>query len=170
MQNASWAALLQRIPPEQQYNLMLVTNNGIEISIQCIIRAEEDYLVLRGRMAGSDLGRTLFMPYDRMTYIGFQKAIKEIEVRAMFGESPNDAAPAAELQPGEPAPAPEATAVPAPAENVLQPSPAAQPTAPAPAAGARRSSARIPLPSKNAMLERLRARSQAGNNKPLGSP
>jgi hypothetical protein len=163
MQNASWVALLQRIPPEQQDNLMLVTNNGIEISIQSIIRAEEDYLVMRGRMAGSDLGRTLFLPYDRITYLGFQKAIKEVEVRAMFGELLLKGQPAAELQPAEPSPPSAATAAPSAPAEVAPPPP---PTAPIPSAAPRRSSARIPLPSKSAMLERLRARSQASAKRP----
>jgi hypothetical protein len=160
MQSASWVTLLQLIPLEQQFNLMLLTNNGIEISIQSIIRAEEEYVVLRGRMAGSDLGRTLFLPYERITYIGFQKAIKEAEVRAMFGEGPLEAAPAAELKPAE-LPPPQPTPAPPPPP---------QPAPPTVTAGPPRSSTRFPLPSKSAMLARLRARSQAANNRAAGSP
>jgi|SRR5262245_42653057 len=160
MENPSWVALLRRIPPEQQFNLMLVTNNGLEMSILSVLRVEEDFVVLRARMAGTDLGRTLFLPYDRITYLGFQKPIKEIEVRAMFGEMPPEPQPTAELKPEEPAPAsgpsePQATAPPASP-------PPSHPASPAEA----RSSARVPLPSKSAILERLRARSQAGHNRP----
>jgi hypothetical protein len=162
MENPSWVALLRRIPPEQQFNLMLVTNNGLEMSILSVLRIEEDFVVLRARMAGTDLGRTLFLAYDRITYLGFQKPIKEIEVRAMFGEISPEPQPAAELKPEEPAlasgpPEPQATAPPA-SPSPSPPHPASPPQA--------RSSARVPLPSKSAILERLRARSQAGHNKP----
>jgi hypothetical protein len=164
MENPRWVALLRRIPLEQQFNLMLVTNNGLEMSILSVLRIEEDFVVLRARMAGTDLGRTLFLPYDRITYLGFHKPIKEIEVRAMFGEMPPEPQPAAELKPEEPAsgppgpvPEPQATAPPVP--------PSSSPPRPVSPAQAR-SSARVPLPSKSAILERLRARSQAGHNKP----
>jgi hypothetical protein len=156
MQSDSWVALLQRIPPEQQFNLMLVTNNGLEISILNVIRIEPEFLVLRGRMSGTDLGRTLFMPYERITYLGFQKPIKEMEVRAMFGEVIPETAVATKAE-EPPAPPPE----PVPALQAAAPAPPPAPPAPEPAAAPRKSSTRIPLPSKNAMLERLRARSQA---------
>ncbi len=165
MQNTSWVELLRRIPPEQQYNLMLMTNNGLEMSILGVIRVEEDFVVLRARMAGTDLGRTLFLPYDRITYLGFQKPIKEVEVRAMFGELPPEPQAAAELKPEEPAQPPPPEPVPEP-QAAAPPAPPPPPSPPPAPQTQVRSSTRVPLPSKSAILERLRARSQAANSKP----
>lgn len=165
MKSASWLSLIERIPPAQHDNLMLITATGLEIAVQSIIRTEEDYLVMRGRMSGSDNGRIIFLPFDRITYLGFQKNIKEAELRAMFGEIGAPPAPA------EAKPEPEGAVPPPPPPP--PPPPAAPPAAaPAPVPGTivRNSGTRIPLPSKNAMLERLRARARAAARTPPESP
>jgi hypothetical protein len=166
MQSASWVALVQRIPAAQHDNLILLTSNGLEIAIQAIIRAEEDYLVLRGRMAGTDNGRILFLPYDHITYLGFQRNIKEGDVRAMFGQPKPEPAPAPKDAAPEPAPSPpDGAPEPAPAASAPPPE-SPPPAAEAPAPPVRKSGPRIPLPGKNAMLERLRARAQANARPP----
>jgi hypothetical protein len=155
MQSATWIALIQKIPANQHDNLMLITLNGIEINIQAILRLEEEYLVLRGRLAGTDKGRTLFLPYAQITYLGFQKVVKEADVRAMFGEVMAAPPPPVE-QPAEEEPAPAAEA---PKPEVVQPAPATpEPAPPKPAPRA--------LPDKKSLLERLRARSQAAMRQP----
>src|SRR5262249_53533130 len=53
MQSRTWISLLNRIPQELQDFLVLVTSIGTEISIQSILRIEEEYIVLRGRLAGT---------------------------------------------------------------------------------------------------------------------
>ncbi len=170
MKSSSWIDLLQRIPPEQHDNLMLVTCNGIEIAIQSIVRTDEDYMVLRGRMAGTDHGRVLFMPFNQITYIGFQRVVKEAFVRKLFGEPEPEpaAAPAVvaeEPKPeekAEPAPAPE----PAPKAEADAPPPPAEPAEPAKVPTLSKSGGRIVLPAKSALLERMKARSQAAAKQP----
>jgi hypothetical protein len=171
MQSAAWIGLLQRIPPAQHDNLMLLTTTGMEIALQGVLRVEEEFLVARGRMSGTDQGRILFIPFNQITYLGFQKAVKEVEVRAMFGAvipEPVVAATRPEA-PAPPAPVPEATpsaAEPAPAKAAELPAPPPPPEpAPVPRSGAPLSSGQVRLPDKKAILERLRARSQAGTLK-----
>jgi hypothetical protein len=156
MQADVWKALLRRVPPEQIDNLMLMTAEGTEINVQALFRMEEDYLVLRGRLAGSnDAGRVFFVPYEHLDHIGFQRPLLDAQVQALFGEAP--AAPA------EPPPAPEAAAAPAP-----EPTPAAAAEArpeppPAPAGPLAR------LPSRSAIIARLRQRTevaQSGGDSP----
>lgn len=66
---------------------MLLTSIGTELAVQGVLRMEENYLVLRGRMAGTtDSGRIFFVPYDQINYIGFIKPVKEKEIFAMYGE------------------------------------------------------------------------------------
>jgi hypothetical protein len=162
MQGASWVALLQRIPKDRHDNLMLMTTTGIEVAIQGIIRSEHEYLVLRARLAGTDVSRILFLPFDQITYVAFQKTVKEVEVRAMFGEAiPAEAEPKPKPKPELEAPAPDPAAVePAPPPVAAAPEAPAEPPAPP------KSGPRQPLPDKNAILERLRSRSQGGTAKP----
>jgi hypothetical protein len=86
MQASSWIALLRRIPASQHDNLMLVTSAAVEIMVQRIIRLEDEFLLIRGRNSGStDQGRVMMIPYTQLNYIGFQKALLEKEIQAIFG-------------------------------------------------------------------------------------
>ena len=110
MQNTAWVALLRLVPPDLHDSLVVVTTAGQEIVVQSLFRMEEEYLVIRGRMAGtSDTGRILFIPYDHINYLGFQKLLKEPELTAIY-EGAYAAAPAAED--GEDGPSAEEAAAP----------------------------------------------------------
>src|SRR5260370_13066150 len=99
MHSAAWTALLARIPPEQHDRLMLVTTIGQEITLYALLDLTEDYLAIRGRLAGStDAGRVFFVPYDQINYLGFQKELKESTFRAMF-RLPEPRTSAARTQP-----------------------------------------------------------------------
>lgn len=170
MQNSAWIALLRLIPPAQQENIVLTTSNNTDIAVQSVIRAEKDFLVLRGRLTGTtEGGGFFFLPYDQIVYLGFQRPWKEVEVRAMFGETePSPAAAEAAL-------AAEAAEVPLPAEEPasgLEAIPAAStPEAnetrgngsPAPQTSRGSSpKVRAGIPNKAALLEKLRSRRSEG--------
>jgi hypothetical protein len=136
--------LLEKVPPEQLDNLLFITNNGTGIAVKGIVRAENEYVVVRGRLLGAaeEGGGFFFVPYDQINYVGFQKLIKEAVILSMYdgtaaparlGSPPKlDGAEAAEGTTAAPTPAPDADAT----------------GAPRPAAA----------PGKAALLERLRAR------------
>ena len=148
MLGTSWAALLAKMPPDQADNLLFITNNGTGIAVKGIVRAESEYVIVRGRLMGTteEGGGFFFVPYDQLNYVGFQRLIKEAVIHSMY-----------EGQPAAPLTA--AAGPPASAEGAPTPSPAHTPTPPpvtAPAAG----SVHPPgtTPGKAALLERLRAR------------
>lgn len=89
MQASSWKALLRLIPPSQRENLLLTTANGREIAIQGVVRVEEEYLVVRGRITGTSEvgGGFYFVPYEQITYLGFMRPVQEAEVLGMFGQA-----------------------------------------------------------------------------------
>jgi hypothetical protein len=159
MQSAAWVSLIRQIPETHHEKLMLVTTAGIEISINSFVVLGEEFVLLRGRLSGTtDTGRAFFLPYNQINYLGFQVPIHEGELRRFMGApapTVQAAAPAPEVVP-EPAPVQpaEVTPIPSePAEPVVEKEPAAEPPKP------------ISRPStlaKNAILERLRARSTAG--------
>lgn len=162
MQAPGWIRLLRRIPPHQIENLSLVTINGIELSVQSLVRIEEEFVLIRARVSGSsDAGRAFFVPYDQINFLGFQKPIKEDELRKIF--TGPQAWPTAEEQAAaeqyeaevEPLEAEEPLALPE-EEAVTDPSP--PPSTPAPAGP---QEARV-LPSKSKVLANLRARLKSG--------
>jgi hypothetical protein len=143
-------ALLARIPPEQSENLLFITNNGTGIAVKGIVRAEKEYVIVRGRLTGTadEGGGFFFVPYDQINYVGFQKLVKEAVIQSMY-EGQGAPIPAAGAR--------EKAADGTPAETAA--SPAHAPTPPpvtAPGSG----SVHPPgaAPGKAALLERLRAR------------
>lgn len=86
MQAGLWITLFRRIPTTQHDNLVVVTSNGTEVMVQKIVRLEEDFVILRGRLSGStDQGRVMMIPYEELNYLAFNKALLEKEILAIFG-------------------------------------------------------------------------------------
>ena len=170
MQGRSWIALFERIPAKYQDSLALATTTGSEIMVQCLLRLEEDFVILRGRMAGTtDAARVVVVPYTQITTIAFTKRMMEPEVQAIFGDlmaAPVAAAPgggAAERQPSSDTPRDGA-------EGVEEPVPE-QTTPPEDANGAaagKDAPKEKPKPiSKSMLLARLRQRlAEQGHNLP----
>ncbi len=90
-------------PPALRENLSLTTSTGAEIALQNIVRADRDYLVIRGRVTGTTEGHGLFIiPFDRLSHLSFPKSVNEAEVRALFeqaGQVPAIAPSATGLEP-----------------------------------------------------------------------
>ena len=123
MQSGGWVELLRLLPEKQHDNLILMTADGSEVAVQNLIRLESEYVVLRGRVAGtSDTGLAFFLPYDRIVFARFQKPVAEELVYGLYGMTPPEPKPAEvpppeaegakEEKPPEP-PNPEAGATPA---------------------------------------------------------
>jgi hypothetical protein len=159
MQSSAWKALLRLIPPKQRENLVMTTVNGREIAIQGIVKTEDEYLAVRGRLMGtSDVGGGFFfIPYDQITYLGFQRPVQESDVLAMYQEAP---ARQAETPPDTP---------PSPAEAETAPvAPPPEPPKPAPTPPARTPGTRV---STADLLKALRERRQGRDpNRPQTPP
>src|SRR5436305_614227 len=86
MQSSVWMALLKHIPAEQHDQFMLVTVSGTEIAIQGLLRIEQEFVALKGRLSGSqEAGRVFFIPYAQIDYFGTGKPIKDTEFNDLFG-------------------------------------------------------------------------------------
>jgi hypothetical protein len=160
MESRAWTELLERIPPAQHDNLILMTTIGTEISFQSILQMQGECLIIRGRLAGTtDTGRVFFIPYDQINSLGFIKAVPEAEVLAMFGLEAPTVVAAAVSAPAETAAAAEA---PAPTEAP----PVAVPVVPEPAPPPQppKAPSRPAMPDKAKILERLRARSHSSGS------
>lgn len=87
MNDRAWEAVLRHIPAAQQDQFSLVTTSGTEISLQSLLRIEADFVVAKGRLAGSqDQGRVFFIPYANIDYFGTSQPIKDEEFHQMFDD------------------------------------------------------------------------------------
>ena len=146
MLSSSWIELIRLIPPQRYDNLTVTTSSGMEINIQTVLRAEEEYMVVRGRLSGTtDAGRIFFVPYDQINFLNFITPLKEAEVHAMF-TAPPPAAAAPPVPPVGDETVPETEDEPAPAVKPSEAVPAAAPPV------------RTTVAGRSAILERLRAR------------
>jgi hypothetical protein len=156
MQSRTWIKLLQRIPAEKHEMLAITTSSGTEISIQMVLRLEEDFALIKGRLSGTtDLGRVFFIPYDQMNFLGVTKEVKESEIGALLGEAPK-VAPSVQRILDTPT-LDQAQAEPPPALRETQPVPVAALAAsetPNPAKPAER----LAIPRRSGLIARLRAR------------
>ena len=151
MQADLWKALLRRIPEEHADNLMLMTAQGTEVNVQAILRMDEQVVILRGRLAGSnDAGRIFVLPYEHLDHIGFQRPMTDAQLQAALGITVTAAAPPAKA--AESAPPPTAPAPPAPTSP------------PGSATGSAVPDLLARLPSKAEMIQRLRQRTEARDN------
>lgn len=154
MHSRSWITLLERIPKDQQDQYSLVTSSGTEISLQNILRMEEDYVIVRGRLAGTtDMGRVYLVPYDQLNYVGSQKELNEGQIQALCGTLP--------AMPPRPCPpaVPESPAGESPESFSPEQEAARVADSPRPAE-------RLAIPGKEILLQRLRARTQAAHKPP----
>ena len=89
MQNNHWVELVRLIPEEQQNKLVLTTMTGVDLNVEIILRTEENYIVFRGRISGiTDEGRVFFVPYRQIDYMQMNRKVKEGEIHALYGDTP----------------------------------------------------------------------------------
>src|SRR5262245_2843233 len=91
MQSHDWIELLRLIPADQQNTLVLTSKTGMDLNVETILRTEMSYLVFRGRVSGNmDDGRVFFLPYSQIDFLQINRIVKEVEIRAMYGETVDD--------------------------------------------------------------------------------
>jgi hypothetical protein len=182
MTNSDWIELFQLIPPEQHNTLMLVTESGVNLGIEMVLRSEPAYMVFRGRVCGNtDEGRVFFLPYSHIDYVNINRNVKEEEIRDLYdkheaarnGAAAEAAAPEGLMdeavdEGGESEAGTEAAPLARPSNPLLTPG-----RVPAPAAGTQRKSGTVapndtptPTAARNSILERLRAQRTSPTGRP----
>jgi hypothetical protein len=80
--------MFKRIPEEMHPQVNLVLHNQFVLSVECVARFEQSYMVIRGREGGtSDEGRAFFVPYEEISYIRIERVVRIGELKKMYGES-----------------------------------------------------------------------------------
>jgi hypothetical protein len=157
MLGPAWVDLIKRIPVAQHDNLVVVTATGAEIIVQRIMHLEEQFVILRGRPAGStDPARVLLLPWDQLNHVGFHKALPESEIQRIFGSENSVPMPEPLVEKAHEGAATAEASAPAP-EAGKEVAPAAPPVSATPAAVPAPAGKHVPM-SKSLLLARLRAR------------
>lgn len=79
--------VLERIPAPDLPKTVVVLRYGMGITLDAVCRQDTDYLVVRGREAGTnDEGRVFFVPYCEVLYIKLDRVMKLTDVKRMYGE------------------------------------------------------------------------------------
>ena len=85
--NQAWIAVFRRIPENLHDGLTVGLRSGVEIAIQTIIKLEPDFIIMRGRLTGTqEGGKILMMPYAEMTVLSIARPMKDAEVEEIFGK------------------------------------------------------------------------------------
>jgi len=88
MQGAGWIDLIRRIPAKMRDSLCFATVNGSEIMSQDILRLDREFVLMRGRMAGSqEVGKIIILPYDQIVNIAVNRILKDEDVQNIFGKA-----------------------------------------------------------------------------------
>ena len=82
MTNLEWIEMLRVVPDDDQNAMVIVLQNGAEITVDTLFRFEPNFLVMRGRVGGTtDEGRAFFIPYDQMLYCRIERVTNIAEIR-----------------------------------------------------------------------------------------
>ena len=85
MQNQEWIEMFRVLPSEMHNQIVLVLQNGSEVSIDTFFRFEPSFLVARGRVAGTlDEARAFFVPYQQMLYYRIERIMRLEEMEKIF--------------------------------------------------------------------------------------
>ncbi len=87
MTTSAWLQLLPNLPQSWKDSLVVKTISGTELSVQSIVRIDESFIVIRGRVAGTtEQGQVYFVPIDRIETICIQRPPKEEEMQKTLNE------------------------------------------------------------------------------------
>lgn len=153
MESNSWIPLFERIPASLHDSVALVLTTGSELVMQKLVKLDTDFIILRGRMAGTqDTGRVIVIPYSQLVAVALTRRVSDAELAAMLGQGGSEilaslAAGAESASDADPDEENEASTVSAAAADV-------------------NTAGRAAMPSKTMLLAKLRAR--LGEGKPAG--
>ena len=146
--------LFAKIPVREHPRVVLVLKGLASINVDTLMRQEAEYVVVRGREAGTnDEGRAFFVPYEQISYVKIEKLVRLNDIRTMYGEATVASTSLADNEADDTA------------AGTTTPSPAATP---APAGASVQSAAVDPAAiAKQNLLDRIRAaRTSAGGPRP----
>ena len=87
MQRDAVYDLIKRITKEDISKTVLTLRFNSSVTLDTVVRFEAEYLVVRGREAGTnDDGRGFFIPYDDILFIKLDRLMRLSDFQRLYGE------------------------------------------------------------------------------------
>jgi hypothetical protein len=88
MTNLEWMEVFRGIPEAEHNKLVIVLQNGAEVTIDTLFRFETTFMLIRGRLGGTiEEARAFFVPYDQMLYVRLERIVKLEELDSLVSSS-----------------------------------------------------------------------------------
>jgi hypothetical protein len=79
--------VLDKVPSDDLSKTVLILRGVASITLDAVVRREDDYIVVRGREGGTnDEGRAFFVPYQDVLFVKIDRVMKVEELKRMYGE------------------------------------------------------------------------------------
>ena len=93
MTNSAWLQLLPNLPQSWKDSLVVKTISGTELSVQSIVRIDESFIVIRGRVAGTTEQGQVYFVHNRVQSIErvherMTKLLPGVRFGVMHGQMP----------------------------------------------------------------------------------
>lgn len=87
MRREDCVEMFAKIPEGMHPQVNLILRNGFCLAVSTVARYEDNYVVFSGREGGTaDESRGFFVPYDEISYVRIERAVRVGELKRMFGE------------------------------------------------------------------------------------
>ena len=85
--NESWIAMFRRMPIDLHDVMAVGITTGDEIVLQRILKLEPEFMIILGRLAGTqDNGRLIIIAYAQLTYMAISRKLMDNEIGLIFGK------------------------------------------------------------------------------------
>ena len=82
-----WRKFFEELPASEHELVILSLKNGAEVAVQRVMKYMDTFMVLRGRLGGTeDAGHVFCLPYDQMEFVLFSRIQPDQTVVEMFGD------------------------------------------------------------------------------------
>jgi hypothetical protein len=78
--------ILDRLPAHDLSKVQVILKNAFILSIETVVRYEQNYFLMRGREGGTtDEGRAFFISYDDVVTLKIERPMKLSELNKLYG-------------------------------------------------------------------------------------
>lgn len=87
MKRDHWVSLFQKLPETMHDQVVFSLSTGIDVYNQRFLVYADDYLLVRGRLGGTDEGERIFMvPWEELRMIFFSRPVEDEMLFKTFGD------------------------------------------------------------------------------------
>lgn len=87
MQREYWIELFQKVPETMHEQVVFSLSTGIDVYNQRFLQFADEYLLVRGRLGGTDEGSRIFMvPWSELRMIFFSRPVEDELLFRVFGD------------------------------------------------------------------------------------